>query len=111
MRAGLVVALAVCGCAPKLRLDPERLPPARVGQSYHAIVTVREHRTPVGGVSASSLPAGLSLSHASFDETFAITGVPTLAGDFDVTIDGWCYGTNFAGQKLHVATSLRVLPP
>jgi hypothetical protein len=107
----LVVMLGLAGCwQPRLRLDPPALPAARVGSPYRVVVTVHENRTPVGDVTATPLPPGLAIEHVKFEDAFTIVGVPTVAGDYPVKLDGWCYGTNFAGQQLHETLVLRVLP-
>ena len=100
MRLAWIVLLAACGSRPALTFAPEKLGDATVGQPYHATVTISGGETPVGGITAVSLPPGLTLT---YDERrdhgiASIDGTPTATGRTSLTVDAWCYGTNRPGQ-------------
>jgi hypothetical protein len=98
MRLSWIVLLAAC--RPALSFAPDRLPDATVGQPYHATIEVSGGETPVGNISATPLPPGLTLAYDRDrrDGTASIDGTPTTAGRTSITVDAWCYGTNRAGQ-------------
>jgi hypothetical protein len=98
MRLGWIVLLAACG-RPALTFAPTTLPAATVGQPYHATIEISGGETPVGNISAASLPPRLALAYdKSRDGNASIDGTPTTAGRTSITVEAWCYGTNRAGQ-------------
>jgi len=100
---GLAVALVACGGGrPALAFEPSQLPSGIVGVNYNGTITVTQNETPVGdiAVSSGSLPPGLSLEfeRGGANSTAQITGTPTAAGSYEITVDAWCLGTNVSGQ-------------
>jgi len=101
---GLLVSGLLLGCTggpPPLAFTPAgELPEAKVGQPYHAAITVTGNRTPVGEMSAqaSTLPPGLELHHTRGDDSGVIEGTPKTPGQYSFTVSVWCFGTNVSGQ-------------
>ena len=101
--ASTTIALAACG-KTALKFSPDALPEGVVGKSYRVQLQVLEAHTPVGGmgVTKGALPPGLELHfdrHGDPKNTATIEGTPTAAGDYALTVDAWCYGTNVSGQR------------
>ena len=98
LRALLLMGLVACG-RPALTFTPEKLPEAKVGEPYRAVIKTDGGETPLAGAKASNLPRGLSLVFLEHtDELIKIEGTPTAAGTTAVAIEAWCFGTNRAGQ-------------
>jgi hypothetical protein len=96
----LVVTACSLGRGP-LSFTPDKLPDARAGQTYEAIITVTGNETPVGDmfVSGGSLPPGMSLDFTqSSTNSGRLKGTPTSPGSYVFTVSVWCYGTNVSGQ-------------
>lgn len=91
-------SLLLVACKPALRFVPDTLPGAMVGQPYHATIQISRNETPVGNISAAALPPGLTLTFDKAHEIASLDGTPTAAGRTSITVEAWCYGTNFAGQ-------------
>lgn len=100
--AVLAVASSACRKTP-LEFSPGALPEGTVGQPYRVQVQVQGADTPVGGMSVTTgaLPPGLELHfdrHEGPKNTATIEGTPTRPGEYPITVDAWCYGTNVSGQ-------------
>lgn len=98
----LAATTVACGdTRPALTFSPDALPDATVGVPYSAAITISGNQTPVGDFfPEASLPPGLIWS---WDETVnrnigMMTGTPTTAGTYQVTLSAWCLGTNVSGQ-------------
>ncbi len=90
-----------CNTRPPLTFAPDALPDATLAVPYSAVITISGNETPVGNVSADSgLPPGISLHwDENGDRNRAeLTGTPTSAGTYQLTINAWCLGTNVSGQ-------------
>ncbi len=104
MRVRSILLLALAGCPSPKRPDmvfaPAQLAEARVGQPYHATITVSGNVTPVGGfqISSGSLPEGLKFTREDRASLAVISGTPEKAARTSFTVSVWCYGTNVSGQ-------------
>lgn len=98
-----VLCLSFFGCSTPLQFVPNQLPEGKLGQAYNAEILIQQEKTPVGEISIKTgqLPKGLNFSyHKEKRENFAvIQGTPEERGTFPITLNAWCYGTNFAGQQ------------
>lgn len=85
-----------------LLVTPESLPVAQVGVVYDVKIQVTQNVTPVGGISiqAGELPAGLEFIFLDGEDAAQLIGIPGEAGEFEVTIFIWCFGTQVSGQTL-----------
>ena len=73
---------AVVITAPTVTVSPAGLPGGQIGQAYNTGITASGAQAPYTfAVTAGALPAGLSLSPGG-----TLTGTPTAAGTFNVTI-------------------------
>ncbi len=97
---GLAVLVWLAACRPALMFVPAKLPQATVGKPYQARIEVRGGETPVGNIWAGSMPPGLVLTYDRDrrDGIGWIHGTPTVAGRSTITVEAWCYGTNWTGQ-------------
>ena len=102
---GIACALALTAVVGRTRpapqFSPATLPDAQVGSPYADTITVSQAETPVGSatVEDGSLPAGLNLELVHHPgDAIQISGTPTVAGTFSLTIHVWCVGTSVAGQ-------------
>jgi len=104
MLGGLAVFLSTTFCIitprPALQFLPEKLPDARVGQSFKVEIVISGNVTPVGNysISAGALPPGLDLIWDEQNRTGKLTGIPAQAGTYQFTVSVWCLGTNVGGQ-------------
>jgi hypothetical protein len=90
-----------CDTRPALSFAPDALPNATIGVPYRAVITVSGNQTPVFQMSADvGLPPGLALVYDADarGSQAALSGTPTVAGTYNVTISAWCLGTNVSGQ-------------
>lgn len=91
-------ALKSLGSCPLATISPSSLPPGTVGTAYSATLSASGGTAPysnwrwssasIGGITASNLPPGLSLSSAG-----VISGTPTTAGTYNtvlVSVDDAC---------------------
>jgi hypothetical protein len=94
-------ALACKLVSDELTFSPDALPEAQVGQPYSAVIGLSDQRTAAFsmGAPASSLPPGLTGTFDQDKQTFTISGTPTQAGTYPLTISAMCYGTNVSGQS------------
>ena len=85
----------------KLVFSPDTLPAAQVGQPYSAVVTLSNQRTPAFSMGADpeSLPPGLTGEFNEDQQTYTISGAPTQAGTYPITVSALCFGTNTSGQQ------------
>jgi hypothetical protein len=93
--------LAACDWRPALSFAPTALPDATVGQPYSVEITVSGNQTPVGDLyPAGALPPGLSLPYDqdTHSSSATLSGTPTTAGTYQLTVSAWCLGTNISGQ-------------
>ena len=97
----MAAASAACTTRPPLSFAPDSLPDGTVAQPYRTVITISGSQTPVGNMSADAgLPPGLTLHwDESADRNVAeLSGTPTTAGTYQLTISAWCLGTNVNGQ-------------
>lgn len=90
-----------CDTRPTLSFSPETLPDAPVGVRYSAVITITGNQTPVFQISADlEMPAGLTLVYDPDvrGNRAELTGTPTTAGRYNLTISASCLGTNVNGQ-------------
>jgi hypothetical protein len=84
-----------------LSFSPDTLPDGQVDQTYSAVVSLSNQRTPAFEMSVSddSLPPGLIGTFDKDKQTYTLAGKPTQAGTFTLTLSALCYGTNVSGQS------------
>lgn len=85
-----------------LLVTPESLPYAQVGVEYDVKIQVTQNVTPVGDISiqAGELPSGLEFIFLDGEDAAQLVGIPEEAGEFEITIFIWCFGTQVSGQTL-----------
>jgi hypothetical protein len=101
LATALAATTAACDTRPSLSFAPDTLPDGTVGQQYGVTITVSGNQTPVGDFfPEANLPPGLTWSwDENADRNVAqLTGTPTTAGTYQVTVSAWCLGTNVSGQ-------------
>ena len=88
------------GCA-SLAIEVPRHVTLEVGAPAEIVGTIMNTGTPVGGVDVAEghLPEGLVLEHRPEADDFAIRGVPSETGRYEIDISVWTYGTNFPGKR------------
>ncbi|BCL76177.1 hypothetical protein JHS3_19130 [Jeongeupia sp. HS-3] len=95
---------SVTVAAPSIAVAPASLPAGQVGSAYSQTASASGGTAPyVFGISAGSLPTGLSLDPSSG----AITGTPTAVGTFNFTVqatDSTGGGAPFSGSKAYTVT-------
>jgi hypothetical protein len=97
----VAVSSVACTTRPPLTFSPESLPDGTVGQLYRAVITISGNETPVGNMSADAgLPPGLTLhwDESANRNVAELSGTPTTARTYQLTISAWCLGTNISGQ-------------
>jgi hypothetical protein len=109
----LMVANVMVNCAlrPEPSLQPESLPPARVGEAYEVILEVRDTSSPVSHTSVAPqqpLPEGLELHHEPRSRQAILRGTPRQAGDHEVLIYSSSYGTQCVGLSAKRLYRLKV---
>ena len=92
--------LLASGCA-SLAIEMPRHVTLEVGAPAEIVGAIENTGTPVGGVDVAGghLPEGLALEHRPEADDFAIRGVPTEKGRYEIDISVWTYGTNFPGKR------------
>ena len=85
-----------------LLVTPESLPVAQMGVAYDVKIQVTQNVTPVGDISiqAGEWPSGLEFIFLDGEDAAQLVGIPEEAGEFEVTIFIWCFGTQVSGQTL-----------
>jgi hypothetical protein len=85
-----------------LKIEPDSLPDAQIGEEYEVEIHVRDNVTPVNSVFLSSgvLPAGLELIFVDGEDVAKISGTPEETGTFTFTVFVSCKGTMVSGQTL-----------
>lgn len=88
------------GGRPALVFTPNQLASAAVGKPYSATITITQNVTPVGQMSVASgdLPPGLTFTFKKGQDAADISGTPSQAGTYKLTVSVWCFGTNVSGQ-------------
>jgi hypothetical protein len=109
----LLAALAILssiGCA-SLAIEMPRRVALRAGEPAEIVGVLADARTPVGGVDVveGRLPPGLVLEFAREAHAFAVRGVPSEAGRYEVTISAWTYGTNFPGDTATTSLVIEIV--
>jgi hypothetical protein len=107
--AAAVLAFATLSCSlftassksEGLQFSPAVLPDGQVGQAYQALITLTNQRTPAFDMSAAAdtLPPGLTGTFDQDKQTYTLSGTPTQAGSYSITLTARCYGTNVSGQS------------
>jgi len=107
---GVLLALSASGCA-SLAIEIPRHVTLKAGTQAEIVGALVDGRTPVGGVDVveGRLPPGLALEFAREASEFAIRGVPSEAGRYEVGISAWTYGTNFPGDTAKAELSIDVV--
>lgn len=107
---GVLAALLAGGCA-SLAIEMPRHVTLKAGERAEIVGALVDARTPVGGVNVveGRLPPGLALEFVREAREFAIRGVPSEAGRYEVGISAWSYGTNFPGDRATVTVSIYVV--
>jgi len=105
-----MIASAIGGCA-SLKIEVPGHVVLTAGQRAEIVGDISNARTPVGGVDLTDghLPPGLELEYTPETCSFAITGVPSAEGQYEVGIFAWTYGTNFPGDTATVRLSIDVV--
>ena len=101
LATALATTLVACTVRPALTFSPEALPDGAVGQPYSVAISIGANQTPVGDIYAEgALPPGLALpfDRNAPSSTATLSGTPTEAGTYQLTISAWCLGTNVSGQ-------------
>ncbi|MCP4323321.1 MAG: hypothetical protein GY787_16035 [Alteromonadales bacterium] len=98
------ILITSCGTLPDLKISPEKLPEAIIGQPYYVEFSASMNQTSIGSFHLSSgrLPAGLEFVYVddnSGGSRAIIEGIPTEIGDFPITIETRSYGTQCSGQS------------
>jgi len=106
---GASLLLASVGCA-SLEIRMPRHVALRAGEPAEIVGILADARTPVGGVDVAEggLPPGLALEFVREAHEFAVRGVPSEAGRYEVTISAWSYGTNFPGDTATIRLVIEV---
>jgi hypothetical protein len=106
----VLLALSSSGCA-SLVIEIPRHVTLKAGTEAEIVGALVDGRTPVGGVDVveGRLPPGLALEFVREASEFAIRGVPTEAGRYEVDISAWTYGTNFPGDTARAELSIDVV--
>jgi hypothetical protein len=107
---GALLLLSAGGCA-SLAIEMPRHVTLRAGDEAEIVGGLVDARTPVGGVDVveGHLPPGLALEFVREANAFAIRGVPSEAGRYEVGISAWSYGTNFPGDTTTFTLSIDVV--
>lgn len=85
-----------------LAIAPDALPEAKIGEAYQVEIRISQNVTPVGDMSIdlNALPEGLEFNFIQGEDRATISGVPQEAGEFNIIVNAWCYGTNVSGQTI-----------
>jgi hypothetical protein len=102
--------LLTCGCA-SLAIEMPRHLTLKTGDRVEIVGDIESKKTPVGGVDMEEgrLPPGLELEFVPEADSFAIRGVPSEAGHYEVDIGVWTYGTNFPGDRATVHLTIDIV--
>jgi len=105
-----LLVLPASGCA-SLAIEMPRHVTLKAGDQAEIVGALTNARTPVGGIDVvdGRLPPGLALEFVRESSSFAIRGVPSEAGRYQVGISAWTYGTNFPGDKATTELSIEVV--
>jgi len=92
--------LTACSFSRPLLFTPNVIEPLIVGSDANISLRVMKNDTPVGGVKITkgTLPSGLVLHYKDPNDLIEILGKPMKVGVYPITLDVWCYGTNYPGQ-------------
>jgi hypothetical protein len=105
-----LLAVSASGCA-SLAIEMPRSVTLKAGRQAEIVGGIVNAKTPVGGVDLADghLPPGLALEFVPETTEFAIRGVPSEAGRYEVGISTWTYGTNYPGDTATARLSIDVI--
>jgi hypothetical protein len=105
-----LLVLTAGGCA-SFAIEIPRHVMLTAGERAEIVGGLVNGRTPVGGVDLADgrLPPGLELEFVREAMSFAIRGVPSEPGRYEVGIHAWTYGTNYPGDHATATVSIEVV--
>jgi hypothetical protein len=103
----IVIQPPYCPAGPPIAISPSALPSARPNAPYIELVTATGGTPPYTfAVTSGALPPGLSLTPAADGLSAYVSGVPTVQGDFPLTITvtdaNGCFNTMACSMVLSV---------
>ena len=99
--------VSVTVASPTISISPLSLPNGTIGTAYSQAISASGSLAPYTyAISSGSLPAGLSLSPAG-----ALSGTPTVSGNFNFTVTATDSGTPISTAARAYSFTINALPP